>query len=446
MTISSNLNSSNLSLADFLRTVLRSGIIARPQLKEILTGFPDDQPKDADHVARYLIDKGKLTPFQAKKLLRGISKGLRLGPFELLAAIGRGGMSVVYLARDLRSAQLMALKILPPAKAKNEERMLARFQREMEIAKKVSHSHIAWTYEVGVHEGIYYIAMEYIPGKSLARLVAEEGPLTVERASHLLSEVAKALEHAHRKKLIHRDMKPANIMVTPNNHAKLLDLGFAIQLGEEGELEVIGGQGYVVGTMDYIAPEQIENATNVDARTDIYAMGCTLYYALTGQPPFPGDDRREKFRKHRKEEPIPIEQLNANVPVEFSEIIRRMMAKDPDARYQSAQEVHDVLLNWKTNQIQLPLDGPSEQDIQAALNQYEEEDPSDSLQRADEQLFTSQSESKRAKGRQQEDDSIEILEVLDMGPARSFFERPELYLPIMGLIVFLIAMVLAIVL
>src|SRR5947209_15783836 len=142
-------------------------------------------------------------------------------------------MATVFLARDHRNGQLVALKVLPPQVAR-EERMVARFRREMNISQTVSHDHLAWTYESGEHAGVFYIAMEYIPGKTLSRLVADEGPLPLPRAARLMAEVAAGLEHAHNQGLVHRDLKPSNIMVTPHDHAKVLDLGLALVHGETG--------------------------------------------------------------------------------------------------------------------------------------------------------------------------------------------------------------------
>ncbi|HEV8062104.1 MAG TPA: serine/threonine-protein kinase, partial [Gemmataceae bacterium] len=248
----------------FLRAILRSGIIDRPTLQAALGKVPVEMRRDPDALAEELIHQGKLTRFQAGKLLRGMSVGLILGPYQVLAPLGRGGMGTVYLARDARSQMLVALKVLPPKRAREEERLLARFRREMDMCQRVSHPHLAWAYEVGVCQGVYYIALEYIPGKSLFRLVTEEGPLSVPRAARLFGEVCSALDHAHNQGLIHRDMKPSNIMITPHDRAKVLDLGLALVQGEApADREVVGGQGYVVGTMDYIAPEQAENAAMV---------------------------------------------------------------------------------------------------------------------------------------------------------------------------------------
>jgi eukaryotic-like serine/threonine-protein kinase len=300
---------------------------------------------------------------------------LMLGPYQILTPIGRGGMGSVYLALDTRAAQHVALKVLPPKKAREEERYLARFRREMELSQRVRHPHLALTYEVGVYQGVYYIAMEYIPGMSLHRVVSRQGPLPVARAARLFAEVCSGLDHSHGQGLIHRDLKPSNIMVTPNDHAKILDLGLALMEGEVAdEIEVIGGQGYVVGSMDYIAPEQTENATAVDARADIYGLGCSLFYSLTGRPPFPGGNTRDKIKCHRHEEPEALTRLNPAVPDEFAGLVRKMMAKDPDKRFASAYDARGELLAWASGEPVLPMDQQNDQGFQAAIKALESGD------------------------------------------------------------------------
>jgi serine/threonine protein kinase len=352
----------------FLKTVLRSGLLDRDQLRSALRTVPLEARNDPNALADHLVRNGKLSRFQANKLLRGTALGLVLGPFHVLAPIGKGGMSTVYLAKDTRSDLLVALKVLPPKRAREEQRMLARFRREMEMSQRVAHPHLAWTYEVGVQHGVYYIAMEYIPGLSLYRLVAEQGPLEVSRAARLFAEVASALDHAHTQGLIHRDLKPSNILITPHDHAKILDLGLALVQGEEGgDREVVGGQGYVVGTMDYIAPEQADDPTGVDPRCDIYALGCTLYYALTGRPPFPGGTKKDKIDRHRTEEPPPVPQFNPAVPPGFIGVLRRMMAKRPADRFGSAAELREELLRWASGEGVLPLDRQGDEAYQQAV-------------------------------------------------------------------------------
>jgi eukaryotic-like serine/threonine-protein kinase len=360
----------------FLRAILRSGIIDRPTLQAALSPVPVDQRRDTEVLAEQLIRQGKLTRFQAGKLVRGMSVGLILGPYQVLAPLGRGGMGTVYLARDARSQLLVALKVLPPKRAREEERLLARFRREMDMCQRVSHPHLAWAYEVGVCQGVYYIALEYIPGKSLFRLVTDEGPLSVPRAARLFGEVCSALDHAHNQGLIHRDMKPSNIMITPHDRAKVLDLGLALVQGEApADREVVGGQGYVVGTMDYIAPEQAENASRVETSCDIYSLGCSIYFAMTGQPPFPGGSALEKIQKHRSAEPPSMALLNPTVAPGFIAIVRKMMAKQPGQRFTSAAEVREKLAIWASEDFVLPLDERGDREYQEAVAALEQATP-----------------------------------------------------------------------
>lgn len=463
----------SLSAEDFLRTILRSGLLDREALQSHLGQLAPEQRVDPSAIADHLIKNGRLTPFQARRLLRGSSKGLLFGNYEILAAIGRGGMSVVYLARDRRSGQLIALKVLPPEKARNEGRMLARFQREMELCQKVSHSHIAWTYEVGVLDGIYFIAMEYIPGHSLHRLVVKDGPLSASRAAHLLGEVAQGLDHAHQQGLIHRDMKPANIMVTPSNHAKVLDLGFALMEGEVGDVEVVGGQGYVVGTMDYIAPEQVDDPTKVDARTDVYALGCTLYFALCGQPPFPGGTSREKMKRHRREKPRSLLEINPGIPPEMARVVLKMMAKKPENRFESADAVSVALTPWASNEQFSKQDVLGDLTLEHVMSQQSTE--SKEAEEADRELFQSTEEKEGsdqfptpppeiypAKKRSrkavrpvviEEQEPLPSGEVLDLSQVlervpyrRSFWERPEVFLGLGALGILLILLLLSLIL
>jgi serine/threonine protein kinase len=364
----------------FLRTVLRSGLLDREQLQAALRDVPREHRDDPQGLADHLIKQGKLSRFQAHKLLQGAAFGLMLGPYQVQAPIGRGGMGAVYLAIDSRSGQRVALKVLPPKLAREQEHYVARFRREMELSQRLIHPHIAMTYEAGVSQGVYYIAMEYIPGMSLYRLVNKEGPLEVARAARLFAEVAMALEHAHGQGLIHRDLKPSNIMVTPNDHAKVLDLGLALIEGEELEdKEVIGGRGYVVGSMDYIAPEQIEDATKVDGRADIYGLGCSLYFTLSGRPPFPGGSKRDKVRCHRYEEPPLLTELTPRVPAAFADLVARMMAKLVEKRPATAAQVRDLLLPWTTGQTVLPMDKESDPFFEQAVKTLETAEVSSDL-------------------------------------------------------------------
>lgn len=340
----------------FLKNLLRSGLLDRAQLDDAVRAVPPPQ-RTPDALAAHLIKLGRLTRFQAYKVMTGAVVGLVLGPFQVLAPLGKGGMGNVYLARDSRNKILVALKVLPPKRAKEEEKLRVRFQREMSLSRMLNHPRLARSYDAGVFQGVHYIAMEFIPGQSMYKLVSTGGPLTVPRAARLFAEVTEGLEHAHTNGMIHRDLKPSNILVTPNDHAKVLDMGLAIIQGEvANDRTIVGGQGYVVGTMDYLAPEQAEDAFKVDGRADIYSMGCSLYYVLTGRPPFPGGNALQKIMRHYTEEPVAVEQVNPSIPPAFAALVRKMMAKKVAERYPSMAAVRVDLKPWAKGEPELPLD------------------------------------------------------------------------------------------
>lgn len=330
----------------FFTALRASGLMSPNEVAAIANADHIRELESAPAIAATLIRNGTLTTFQARKLLNGISKGLVLGTYRILAPLGRGGMAKVYLARDQRGGPPLALKVLPPHWAREEERLLKRFQREMEISKEVDHTHLASAFEAGVTNGVHYIALEYVPGKTLYRTVTNGGPLSPDIAARLFAEAAEGLQHAHERGLVHRDLKPSNIMITPAGHAKLLDLGLALREGEDGDATVIGGQGIVVGTMDYVAPEQTRDAASVDFRSDLYGLGGTLFFALTGRPPFPGGSSQDKIRRQRKERPPRVEEYNYNVPEGLADLIDELLQKDPADRPASAEIVCKRLKRW----------------------------------------------------------------------------------------------------
>jgi len=362
----------------FLQSLSRCGLLDRGSVRQLIDSFPEHIRRDGQSLADFCVARQRLTQFQASKLLRGNWHGLVLGPYQILTPLGRGGMGTVYLARNSTGAgqpPLVALKVLPPKRAREEVRTLARFRREMEMGRLVSHPHLTRTFAAGEIEGVYYIAMEYIRGQSLSQLVKKQGPLSADRTARLFAEIAAGLASAHKMGLIHRDLKPSNIMVTPNGHAKILDLGLAFLIDEELPLDkmIVGGQGYVVGTMDYIAPEQVDDPTQVDARADLYALGCSLYFALTGQPPFPGGTSKAKMQKQRSSYAEPIPDLNPTVPVDFARIVEKLMEKNPARRYRSADRVRDAMLPWAEGDVELPLDVDPMLSEAEALEQLERE-------------------------------------------------------------------------
>jgi serine/threonine protein kinase len=348
----------------FLQALSRSRLIGRDQLDSILAAQSRSIRGSARLLADRLIELGELTHYQTEKLLNGRWRGLVVGEYHILAPLGRGGMGTVYLAKSLaRPAAppyplfpLVALKVLPPKRAQEEAKTLLRFRREMELGKHLDHPNITRTLDAGEHNGVHYIAMEYVPGQTIRQLVSQSGPLPVGEAARLFGDVAAGLAHAHERGLIHRDLKPSNIMVTPEGRAKILDLGMALLVDEAlpEDPAIVGGEGYILGTMDYIAPEQTSDATNVGPRSDIYSLGCAIYFAVCGMPPFPGGSSIQKMKWHRTEAAPPVNSINPGVPSAFARVIDQFMAKDPNDRPESADAVRARLLPWADEARTLP--------------------------------------------------------------------------------------------
>jgi serine/threonine-protein kinase len=259
--------------------------------------------------------------------------GSELLGYRIEALLGRGGMSVVYRAEDTRLKRKVALKLLAPDLAE-DERFRERFLRESRVAASLDHHHIVPIYEAGETEGLLYIAMRYVEGTDLKRLLAKEGRLAPARALALLGEVADALDAAHERGLVHRDVKPANVLLTTqggSEHCYLADFGLTKETSSESGLTETG---QFVGTADYIAPEQIERK-RVDGRADLYALGCILYECLAGELPFPGKRLIAVLWAHVNEAPPSASERNPELPVAVDAVIARALAKSPDERYAS---------------------------------------------------------------------------------------------------------------
>jgi len=349
-------------LGDFTAALSKSRLISRERLAEILRetapvgqrlpAQPGARDLAVSEVVERLVQAGELTRFQVGKLQQGYWQGLRIGPYTILYPIGRGGIGIVYLARDLRERadpRLVALKVLPPGRARQEPRTLIRFQREMSIGLALPRdSHLTRTLDAGQADGVHYLAMEYVPGRTVKEAVLQDGPFPIGAASRIFADVAWGLAAAHDAGFVHRDLKPANVIVTPSGRGKLLDFGFALRLGEAEPTDpaILGGPGHTVGTMDYLAPEQSRHAGRVEPAADLYSLGCSLYFAVSGSPPFPGGTTQDKIRWHRQAFPTPITILNPTVPVEFDQLVAWMMAKRPVERPGSARELAAVLEQW----------------------------------------------------------------------------------------------------
>jgi serine/threonine-protein kinase len=265
-----------------------------------------------------------------------------LGHFRIDEFIGGGGMGRVFRAWDLRLERPVAVKILPPEQASDQE-IRARFLNEARSAAKLVHPGFALVYEAGEENGLLYIAFEFIEGVNLRTLVERHGPLPVDEALRIVLQVAEALAHAARRGVVHRDIKPSNILLTPEGTAKLIDLGLARIQIPTGNAVDLTASGVTLGTFDYISPEQARDPRTADQRSDIYSLGCTLYYILTGQPPFPGGNVLQKLLQHQGEPPPDVRRLRRDVPAEVARLLKRMMAKRPEDRFQTAEELAEHL-------------------------------------------------------------------------------------------------------
>ena len=269
--------------------------------------------------------------------------GVRLGHFEITGHIGLGGMGAVFQAVDQRLKRTVALKVLSPGQCRDQA-VVQRFENEARAAAQLDHDNIARVFYFGEDQGLYFIAYEFIPGTNLRDVIRERGPLGPAEAVNYTLQIASALHHMSRAGVVHRDIKPSNIILSPNGRAKLVDLGLARKQATEsvGELTMAGT---TLGTFDYISPEQAKDPRNVDVRTDIYSLGCTLYHMLTGEPPYPEGTVLQKLLDHQGKEPPDPAKKNRQVPPALSAIVRRMMAGDLQQRYTTPDElIHDLLL------------------------------------------------------------------------------------------------------
>ncbi|ODU00311.1 MAG: hypothetical protein ABS79_03600 [Planctomycetes bacterium SCN 63-9] len=336
-----------IGLDDFVENLIKTGLVSSREIAEARRSIgldSESDPQSPVRLAQKLIDQGLLTSYQARKILAGATLGFILDGYRLLRPLGRGGMGQVFLA-SAPDGNRVAIKVLPPRKALEEENALLRFQRERDLSRRTSHPNLAKTLGEGSVGDIHYMVMEYIKGVSLFDLVKnrQQGPLSVPDASRLFLKVIDGLEAAHKAGLVHRDIKPSNIMITPEGDAKILDLGLARALGEEAALTRANA---VLGTLDYASPEQLSDAAKADRRSDLYSLGCTLYFTLAGNPPFEGGDMINKIFKQRMEDPEPLEQVARGVPAAFATIVRKLMAKAPEDRYQTCQELRTDLMRW----------------------------------------------------------------------------------------------------
>lgn len=345
----------------------RLGLLTREQVAQVNKAF-HGRCSDARKLAKAIVQRGWITVYQMNQLLSGKGAELAIGSYHVLDKLGQGGLSHVYKARHAEYDSVVALKVLR-AEALESSEGRDQFLREMEAMAALDHPNIVQFCDVDQAGETFFFAMEFVDGTDLGKLVRLSGPLPVDEACEYIRQAALGLQHAYERNLVHRDIKPVNLYVTfPHEHSprrrkatkrkrgtvKILDWGLASRRSPVPEFETPNPalEKALIGTADYISPEQAKNAQAVDARGDIYSLGCTFYFLLTGQPPFPDGTLVQKLMKHQQAEPAPLTTYRDDVPEEVAAILKRMIAKKLEDRFQTPAAIAVVLKPFTQNPIQ----------------------------------------------------------------------------------------------
>ncbi|GIW81220.1 MAG: hypothetical protein KatS3mg105_3027 [Gemmatales bacterium] len=327
----------------FVRVLDEQRILQPDQLAEL----KEFQPRYADSfsLSKYLVQRGWLTVYQANRILQGEGRELVVGRYRILDLLGQGAVSQVFKAWDTREKCVRALKMIRAEHWHNSE-AVGRFKREMQIISSLNHPNIVRAYDVDLENTRHYFAMEYVEGTDLGKMVKLSGKLPAAEACDFVRQAAFGLQHAYEHNLVHRDIKPANLLVSPGRLVKILDLGMA-RLRPSGpahqSLQRLTMEGVMIGTPDFLAPEQARRPREVDIRADIYSLGCTLFFLLAGEVPYPGRTIMEKLLAHQQAEPDWSKAFPYDEPEGLINIVWKMMAKKPEDRYQTPAEVAAAL-------------------------------------------------------------------------------------------------------
>jgi serine/threonine-protein kinase len=341
------------TVADFVSLLTQANVLEANQLRQLTS----EQHRYANlpDLTRDLLRRGWLTSYQVERLNREEFNSLVMGPYILLEELGQGGMGRVYKARHRHLERIVALKVIHSSDLNNPE-SVGRFRREAKAIARLRHPNIVLLYDADVIDGLHFLALEYVRGIDLHRLVVRQGPLDVAAACDYVRQAALGLQQAHERGLVHRDVKPANLLLTraegddpvaddeapAGGLIKILDMGLA-RFANSAEGDKLSLDGFIVGTPDYLAPEQALDSSKVDPRADIYSLGCTFYELLAGQTPFAAFTGTQKLMAHIQEEPPALRSLRPDLDPRVIQVVARMMAKQPGERYPTAGQVAAVL-------------------------------------------------------------------------------------------------------
>ena len=345
---------------EYCTLLAKSKLLPPEEVESQYRQWKEEKPGTDDRVdsfRRFLIARKCLTDYQAALVQRGRADGFFLGGYKILDRIGKGQMGGVYKAVH-NFGQLVALKILPASRARNQH-ILGRFQREARLLTQLDHPNVVRAYQVGDGGGVHFIVMEFLEGETLGDVLERRKRLPLAEAVRLIRQVLDGLQHLHDRRMVHRDLKPANIMLTPepvkgkpdatwDQTAKVLDVGLGRELFDEEAPEAqietpLTQEGSVLGTPDYLAPEQAKDARSADVRADIYSVGCVLYRCLTGQTPFPETNIMAQMLRHATETAAPLSAFAPDLPAGFQRVLDRFLGKSPDQRYQTPAEAAAAL-------------------------------------------------------------------------------------------------------
>jgi len=347
-----------VNTAELLELLRKSALIDPPRLETFLQTYsrPQDLPAPR-HLASLLIDAALLTNFQAEQLLLGKWRGYTIGKYKVLERLGFGGHGTVYLCEHMVVHRRVAVKVLPTGQAENRV-LLSRFYREARAAGVLNHPNLLKAHDIDQDNGFHFLVMEYVDGANLQEIVSRFGPLSLRRAAHYIRQTAEGLHYAHQVAgLVHRDIKPANILLDRTGLVRVLDLGLVRFFHDNLDCLTLQYDGKnVLGTADYVSPEQALNSHDVDIRADIYSLGATFYFLLTGQTPFPDGKATQKLIWHQVKQPVPVRKLRPEIPEGLAAVVEKMLAKKREERYQTPAEVIEALAPWTVE----PIGPPSE--------------------------------------------------------------------------------------
>ncbi len=322
------------------------GLCMQIEIEEALREQAEEEEKgNYEKLGEILVLRGCITRRQLERLLalqrEVAAKVTKLGSYELIQKLGEGGMGAVYKAKDIRTGEMVALKVLPRSKAKDKA-FLKRFEQEARAAFELDHPNIVRGLDIGEADGYHFLVMEYVDGKDVYSMLQEKGRFSESEALNVLRQMGDALEHIHGEHLVHRDIKPENIILKADGTAKLADMGLAVDKEIHAKRRITKA-GVAMGTPFYLSPEQVQGEEEIDIRSDLYSLGATIYEMVTGKPPFEGETAAVVMLKHLHEQVPSPHDIDRQISIGFCHIIEKLMAKNPDDRYRTPAElVEDV--------------------------------------------------------------------------------------------------------